>query len=138
MSSKPETQFLTSVHKHLPPRKPHKEKNHNVYRSGTADCWYSGMLDDLWIEYKYEPRFPVRDRFVLPDLTDNQERWCNERYKEGRNVIVIVGYPLGGVIYLNPTEWCEKGLDIDELKDRMKKRKELAEYIYNFTTGDTL
>lgn len=130
----PESQFIASVHRYLPSDL-HKEKNHNMYRSGTADCWYSGILDDLWVEYKFEPRFPVQDRFVLPKLTDNQKTWCDRRYNEGRNVIVIVGYPRGGVIHCNPQEWSIKGLDLEELKERIKERKELANFIYNYTMG---
>lgn len=137
MSTTPENRFIASVHTHLPTSL-HKEKNHNMYRSGTADCWYSGNLDDLWVEYKYEHVFPVQDRFVLPKLTDQQKRWCTGRFKEGRNVIVIVGYPKGGVVYYNPTEWEYKGLDLEALQDRLQSRKELANYIYNFTTGSSL
>jgi hypothetical protein len=135
MSSKPETQFILSIHKHLIPEDPHREKNYNIFRSGTWDCWYSGKLSDLWIEYKYNPTFPIQDRFIIPKLSPTQEKWGNARYKEGRNLVVIVGYPQGGVIYYNPYEWSEKGLDIDQLKERLQKRKELAEFIYKFTIG---
>jgi len=133
--SKPETQFIKSVHYHLPvPTILHREKMHNIYRSGTFDCWYSGNLDDLWVEYKFNPNFPIQDRFILPTLSDNQKRWGANRYKEGRNIIVIVGYPQGGVIYYNPEEWEHKGIDISEITNRLMSRKELATYI----TGRTL
>jgi hypothetical protein len=136
MTRKAETQFITSVHKHLPPAsKLYREKNHNMYRAGTADCWYSGTLDDLWVEYKYEISFPIQDRFIKPDLSPLQEKWCNDRFNEGRNIRVIVGYPQGGIIYYNPTEWFERGLDIVQLKDRLMSRKELADYICNATIG---
>ena len=137
MSRKPETQFTNSVHTHLPPpTQLHREKMHNIYRSGTFDCWYSGNLADLWIEYKFKPSFPIQDRFILAGLSPNQIRWGAGRYKEGRNVIVIVGYPQGGVIYYKPDEWEHKGLDVTELTNRLMSRKELANYICFRTTGD--
>ena len=132
--SKPENQFISSIHTYLP-HTLHKEKMHNMYRAGTADCWYSGTLADLWIEYKFEPSLPVQDRFIFPKLSPLQERWCNSRYAEGRNVHVIVGYPRGGVLYYNPDEWSKTGIDTDVLLNRLMVRKELANYIYNFTTG---
>jgi hypothetical protein len=139
MSRKPESQFINSVHNHLPPpTQLHREKMHNMYRSGTFDCWYSGSLDDLWGEFKYEPSFPIQDRFILPKLSPNQIRWGAERYKEGRNLVVIVGYPQGGVIYYSPDEWEVKGLDITQLTDRLMSRKELANYICFRTTGKYL
>lgn len=139
MSRKPESQFIKSVHYHLPPpTQLHREKMHNIYRSGTFDCWYSGNLDDLWIEFKFEPAFPIRDRFIFPKLSPNQIRWAANRHKEGRNLVVIVGYPQGGVIYYKPHEWEIKGLDITEITNRLMSRKELANYIYNQTTGSYL
>jgi hypothetical protein len=126
----PENQFISSVHHHFPPMSQlHREKNHNTYRCGTADEWYSGNLDDLWIEYKYEPQFPVRDRFIIPNCSPRQVRWLRGRFTEGRNVLVIVGYPIGGVVYYNPVEWEERGIDLSTIQERLMSRKELAEYI---------
>ena len=134
LMKKPETQFISSVHYHLPSiAKLHKEKMHNTYRAGTADMWYSGTLDDLWIEYKYEAKFPVKDRFILPDCSPRQIRWLRGRFNEGRNVVVIVGYPKGGVIYYNPNEWEETGIDLDTLSKRLMSRQKLAEYIMQYT-----
>lgn len=123
-----ENRFIASIHNHLPKKRIlHREKNHNQYRSGTADVWYSGSLDDLWVEYKYRKPFPTRIRFLVPELTALQLDWINTQHNFGRNVCVIQGFPEGGVVYTAPDLEC--GLDIDELKSRMMTRKELAAWI---------
>ena len=66
MAAGPETRFIASVHRHLPVDL-HHEKMHNAYRGGTADCWYSGQKDDLWVEYKFitVPKLEESDQVTL-------------------------------------------------------------------------
>lgn len=132
MSRKPETTFISSVHRHL--IGPHVEKMHNSYRSGTADVWYSGDLGDLWIEYKFIERIPRSDR-IVPDLTAQQMRWLNDRYDEGRNVAVVLGTPTGGVIYRDKN-WSIPVNDTT-VKNRLLDRKSIALWIFH-QTGATL
>ena len=135
MSSKPETTFINSVHKLLPPEL-HREKMYNPFRGGTADCWYSGRANDLWIEYKYLDSLPVRAGVDLvhgknPTLTLLQQAWLLGRWDEGRNVWVVVGCAKGGVVMDGPswnTPWLAK-----DFRDAIVDRRALARKITNFT-----
>lgn len=99
MSSKPETRFYQSIHRLLP-KGLHFEKMHNPFRGGTPDVWYSGTLDDLWVEYKWIAKVPVRALIkVAPLLSPLQQQWIELRHAEGRNVAVILGSPKGTWIY---------------------------------------
>jgi len=101
MSSKPETTFIRSVHKHLPDDLYHM-KNNNPYNSGIADVWYSSKKD-LWVEYKFIV-LPKRGDTVIdlingknPSISTLQQAWLKDRHAEGRNVGVLVGCKEGGV-----------------------------------------
>ncbi len=131
MSRKPESTFIASVHRHLPPEL-HREKMCNPYSSGTADVWYSGNHADLWVEYKFIPKIPVRDNtLIVPELSALQLEWLEGRHGEGRNVALIIGCPEGGVLYRNGG-WrspCQAGYFRKALKDR----KTLADWIVKAT-----
>lgn len=84
----------------------------------------------MWVEYKY---FPTdRDKFNLttpaktPKLTRRQQKWLNDRHKEGREVWVIVGMPSGGVI-LRDKEWM-KEYEIPCLLSRQQIAKQIRHY----------
>lgn len=133
MAAKPENTFIASVHKFLPPGRhdPYWMKNNNEYTSGIADCWYSGALDDLWVEYKFIV-IPKRGTTLLkPELSALQEQWCHGRMAEGRNVAVIVGCKEGGVIFQN-LEW-ESEISAAAFKVRVQDRKEIANWIIDQT-----
>lgn len=135
MARKPETTFYESVHRHLPPKKfLHREKMNNPYLGGTADFWFSGTKKDLWAEYKFLPRVPQRGSVWLckpdvknPDLSRLQQEWLRGRHMEGRNVCVIVGCPVGGVI-LRDLEW-EKEFSAKDFVARILTREEIAQWI---------
>ena len=122
MSTKPENSFIKGVHKYL--ESTYAEKMYNPYRSGTPDVWYSGLVNDLWIEYKY---LVVPTTLLIPDLSRQQVRWIKERKEEGRDVWVIVGMPKGGVI-IKPFAAMIDGVS----NYFILSRKELAAYISNF------
>lgn len=124
MTAKPETLYIGRVHKALV--NVYHEKNHNAYRGGTPDVWYSGDLGDLWVEYKYIAKLPVRS-VILPDLSGLQTRWLGNRYDEGRRVAVIVGSPRGGRIY-QAREWLEP-LTPEEFCRDLLSPKEIAAWI---------
>lgn len=133
MAQKPETTFTASVHKHLPPgrEKPYWMKNSNAYTAGIWDCWYSSDAADLWVEYKFIV-LPKRDTTLIePDLSELQLKWGRDRYAEGRNLAVIVGCKEGGVI-LWDKDW-ENPIPTAEFKQDLLSRKELADWIINYT-----
>lgn len=130
MSVKPESQYISSVHKKLP--RTYAEKNNNPYRSGTPDVWYSGDKGDLWVEYKFLPKTPKRTE-ILPELSPRQKRWLGNRLDEGRNVAVVLGTPKGGVIYRN-RQWLTP-LSPEEFGLRLVSNQEVADWIHS-ETGD--
>lgn len=126
MSTKPETTFYTSVHKHLPAEVYHM-KTHNPFIGGVPDVWYSGPTGDLWVEYKFIV-LPKRGTTVIrPDLSGLQSDWLRERYNEGRNVAVIIGCKEGGVLATNL--WWEKEMTTSWFKMQLMSRKLLANWI---------
>lgn len=127
MSSKPETRFYTAVHKLLP-KELHREKMHNPYRGGTADVWYSGTLDDLWVEYKWLPVVPkMSDIPIGKFLSPLQLQWLQKRHEEGRNVVVILGSPEGAWIF-ERRSW-EGSLHPNQLRDARMTKRDVADYI---------
>lgn len=137
MARKPETTFRDSVHRHLP-KSLHREKTNNPYSSGTADDWYSGRVGDLWVEYKFLPKVPLR-AVVKPFelLSAQQLDWIEGRYKDfatsgERAVAVIIGCPKGGVI-LSDQEW-NRQFTAEEFRDRLVPRQAIAQWIASKTT----
>jgi hypothetical protein len=101
-------------------------KNNNPYVGGIPDVWYSSEMGDLWIEYKYLPSVPKR-AVVKIDLSPLQAQWLKERYNEGRNVAVIVGCPLGGVLFKN-LDW-EDEIAPQKFVQKIVDRKRIASLI---------
>ena len=132
MSAKPETTFIASVHKHLPPgrRDPYYFKNNNEYTAGIPDVWYSGQKNDLWVEYKFLDKIPIKKEFK-PALSELQNIWLDERYAEGRNVAVIIGCKEGGVILMGG-QW-NVPMSNATFKIWVRSRKEIAEWIMEQT-----
>lgn len=126
MSRKPENVFIGAIHKKAPAV--YFEKNNNPYRSGTPDVWYSGLLGDLWVEYKFLPKIPTRTE-ILPDCSPRQLKWLGNRLDEGRNVAVVLGTPEGGVIYRDRA-WLVP-LSPDEFRKKMIGKVEIAGWIYS-------
>lgn len=127
MSTKPETKFYTAIHRKIP-KVVYRMKNNNPYIGGIPDCWYSGNLSDLWVEYKWIPRIPKRGSVKPADkLSALQLDWLKDRYGEGRPVAVIVGCPVGGVVFEDLT-WVEE-LSANEFLARVQSQAQLAEWI---------
>lgn len=134
MSAKPETSFINSVHRFLPPGRhdPYWMKNNNIYTSGIWDVWYSGPRLDMWVEYKFLAHVPVKEMFI-PGLSELQLAWGFSRYAEGRNMAVIVGCKEGGVIYEH-LDWLVP-TSRDEFMSMVWTRKEIAEWIIQRSSG---
>ncbi len=137
MAQKPENTFRASVHRYLPDSVQHDKMN-NPYTSGVADDLYCGNRGDLWVEYKFLPKIPVRAA-VDPKklLSDLQMDWIAERYKrtqhsDERHIAVVIGCSEGGVI-LTDLAWTQQ-LTADEFKRRIVPRRSVAEWIVQLTT----
>jgi hypothetical protein len=132
--SKPETRYYSAVHKLLPSRL-HREKMHNPYRGGTADVWYSGNADDLWVEYKWLAKLPVRAPICLERLLSPlQQQWLSGRYEEGRNVVVILATPTGAWVF-EGAAW-KLPLDPAAIRTGGLTKRKVAEYITKRTCLD--
>lgn len=93
-----ERDFKAKLRKHLKPYV-HIQSISSLGVSGTPDLWISGKGGDLWIEVKYDERTPL---VKTPKLSALQTKWLNDRFHEGREVLVIVGTsPDEGIIYKN-------------------------------------
>jgi uncharacterized protein YlzI (FlbEa/FlbD family) len=132
MSSKPETTFIGSVHKHLPIELYHM-KNNNPYTAGVPDVWYSGVGGDLWVEYKFI-EIPKRPDTVIdlidgknPAISHLQQDWLKKRDAQGRDVGVIVGCKEGGVWFSGVT-W-DFTYTAAKFRSWLVDRKVLAGYI---------
>lgn len=98
---KPESRFTARIHRRFPPTV-YVEKMNNPYRGGTPDFWLSGLLTDMWVEYKWLTARPVRH--VAVPLSALQRLWLNRESGKGRNVTVILGSP-DGVAILTKGAW---------------------------------
>lgn len=124
------------MHKLLPPLETlHREKTHNPYRGGTADVWYSGFLDDLWAEYKWLAKLPKKAPVRLDrELSPLQQQWLTGRYKEGRNVVAILGTPEGAWVF-EGMSWKEP-LDPGIIRTCKLTKQTVADYIKKRTCLD--
>lgn len=127
MASKPETNYIGKLHKQLP-KSVYRMKNHNVYTGGIADCWYSGTKGDLWVEYKFVPKLPVKVPLRMADLFSSlQFEWLKNRHAEGRNVAAIIGCQTGGILLRN-CEW-ENDIPVSKLNSLIRSNVDLTEWI---------
>jgi len=124
MSRKPETVFIASVHKYV---KCYHMKNNNLYNAGIADCWYSGPLRDIWIEYKFVVLPKRGETIIKPELSALQLDWLTERAKDGRDVHVLIGSKIGGV-WLQRYQW-ETGMTKLEYAESYQTRPQIATHI---------
>ena len=128
---KPERRFRQSVTKYLK-GKLYIWAIHDSYQAGVPDHYYSGSGADLFCEYKYFPTdrtsFDLTRPPKKPALSRLQQQWLNDRYDQGRNVLVIVGMPSGGVI-LRDKLWMQPTTVYD-----LSSRAEIASEILRICT----
>lgn len=125
MATQPENRFLQKVNKKVIG---YSIKMNVQFNNGIPDCYYSGVLGDLWVEYKWLPRLPVRDTSeVKIALSPLQSFWLSSRCLEGRNVAVIIGSPEGCVV-LTDRQW-EQPLLCKEFKERAVTATSVSEWI---------
>lgn len=104
---KPESTFIRAVHSFLSPDV-YREKMHNPLRRGTPDCYYMGFAETLWVEYKWHPK--DKWKHITPDLSGLQKAWLMRAYDRGQEPWVVVGFPTGCIILLDPRAW-QQGVD---------------------------
>jgi hypothetical protein len=115
VSVKPENTFRRLVRDHLP-GSIYRQSMALTMSNGTPDDYYDGRGGDLWVEYKWLPKPPIRG--FIPKLTELQLLWLERRWRNGQNAWVIVGFPMNagsmlkkhGIISVNPHEW-RNGID---------------------------
>lgn len=96
-----ESGFKQKIHKALRKRRIYSQSMSSYATNGTPDIWVSAVKD-LWIEVKFDQKTKGA---IKPKLTPLQANWINDRYKEGRQVIVIVGTSSkDGIVYVDG-EW---------------------------------
>lgn len=130
MAAKPENTFISGVHKLLPTTI-YRMKTNNPYVAGIPDCYYSGKGGDLWVEYKYVPKLPVKVP-VAVNLATLQRHWLEGRHAEGRNVAVVVGSPEGALILR--VEHLNEEISAYDFRDRMVSKQRVAEWVAEQTT----
>jgi hypothetical protein len=130
MSRKPETTFIGSVSRHLPAAL-YRMHTHNPYIGGIPDMWYSGVLADIWIEYKFVILPKKLTTLITPTLSPLQLEWLTDRHDEGRKCSVIVGCKEGGVI-LDHKEW-EASISAERFMQRLLSRQDIASWIVKHT-----
>jgi len=69
--------------------------------AGTPDLYLSGKKD-CWIEVKFDEKTKGA---IKPKLSTLQLQWCNNRYDEGRQVLVLVGTSSKEGILFTNGEW---------------------------------
>ncbi len=81
--------------------------------AGTPDLWLSGR-HDLWLEIKVDE---TTKGSIKPKLSPLQQQWCDNRYDDGRLVMVLVGTDTKtGILYQNRT-WNMHSNDRRPLKE---------------------
>ena len=131
MPVKPENLARTNINSKIP-KSIHREKMGTGYSAGTADQWYSGYPHDLWVEYKFLEKPPVR-KFKLK-LSTLQLDWLQRRYEEGRAVCVVLCFPAKTGCWLFTHRSWEG--DIDPQTCVTYTRQQIADFITEGCTVD--
>ena len=70
----------------------YKWKINDPYHGGVPDAYYSGPGDFCFVEYKYNPKLPVRGTSKINFmLSAQQELWLHKQQSFGIPVFVIAG-----------------------------------------------
>ena len=113
-----EHSYIRRIHKKLPSHL-FKWKIKDDYAGGVPDAWYCDQHGSLFVEYKYVPTYPKRGSTVIrAKLSELQRIWLRDRRESGYPVAVIVGTPLGSMVFDDP-EAAYKGLAADEFTENL-------------------
>lgn len=124
--------YVKRIHRHMDAmdEPPYREKNHNVFHSGTPDVFYSGTKNDLWVEYKYVTTLKLVGGWIRTSLSPRQSLWLRDRWAEGRNCRLIIGSFVGSIIIDGP-EFKPEVL-VEDLRNSALTEKQVAEWITEF------
>jgi len=126
--------FVRSVHKKLPTDL-YKWKIHDSYTNGVPDAMYAGEKAILFVEYKYVPKLPAKNKTPIKiNLSGLQLQWLNNFIDLGHNVAVIVGTEDKNALILRKKEWNTKIVKEDFLKNSIKIN-EIPNYILGVCTN---
>lgn len=96
---------------------------------GIPDCWHSGNARDIWIEWKwFKDKLPKAKH--KPNCSEKQLEWLNNRYDEGRRVLVLVGSPHGIAVYEDKTWNSQQPIGV------VYSRDEIVAWLTNYLRGD--
>lgn len=116
----------------------YKWKIKDDYAGGVPDAWYCGAHGTLFVEYKYVPKLPKRESTIIKaDLSELQYLWLTQRKKQNVDCLVILGTPLGGVVFTDIDE-AKKGIILSELRERVQPNKKIADFIASQCLGKEL
>ncbi len=130
MGVKPESQFISNVHKYLP-YFVHCENMHNPYRAGVPDVWYDSPYNDIWVEYKWFQKVPPTFNLVHDNrngLSALQYQWIMRAHNNGRRVFVVAGAKFGNKpkgLLIQPA-YLETDIKRDDFASAVFSCKELA------------
>lgn len=136
MAVKPETQLIGNVHKGLDAADDYiyYEKTHNPYRSGIPDVYYDYPGYDLWVEYKFMDKVPkqlcLRSE-SKPPVSRLQRHWIERAARNGRQVLVVIGFGKGSAqryLVIRPYEliW-DHSVPREKIEPRLIDRNRLVE-----------
>ncbi len=106
--------------------------------NGVADCWYSGVAGNIWVEYKYVKTLPKRGSTIIDPTNTNkylsklQQEWLRKKHEHNISTAVILGCSLGGVI-LKGLEW-QTPLLTEDFRQKIISNKAIASFIQHFCT----
>lgn len=132
-----EHSYIRSIHRHLDPNQVYAWKINDNYAGGVADAFYSAKGGDiLFAEYKYRKNLPKNGATqIIPDCSKLQLTWLRKRHEENKPVVVILGSPIGSVVFTK-TSW-EQGITTHEFTQQAMRQKEIARIIAEHCTGAT-
>lgn len=130
--------YIDSVHRHLKAIN-YKWKVNDSFTGGIPDCFYEGIVNDLWAEYKYVKPFPKKGHTLI-DLTNSKEYlskkqqiWLNRRHQTRGDAWVISGSEFGGIIFRG-LGW-QQPITVEEFKRRALPQRLIAEQILAYVNG---
>ena len=86
-----EHSFIKSIHRHLP-NDLITWKINDQFAGGVPDAFYAGDKGLIFIEYKFRPKFPVKDTSLMGfGLKPQQINWLNSLKNKGISTAVVAG-----------------------------------------------
>ncbi len=105
-------------------------KINDRFAGGVADAYYAGPADFVWVEYKYIPKFPVRDSTLIkPCVRPNQITWHKRMQALGHNSLLMVGCEKSVYMNHDPRTWSDLQLTKGEFQKQSVTFKDAIQWI---------